>query len=152
MSSVGTGNLSQCTIAGQDVRSLVNMLDYFESIYSPAASCNITLNDASGFHNKAQLKGGTEEVSIAFGGRESGSIRMNFKVGKVGDRMRAKENQDMYIITCVPQEFIENNQKEIVKAYKDKKLSLTSYFLFRSHLYYLRSPRLVHFKDQDLQC
>ena len=37
--------------------------------------------------------------------------------------MRAKENQDMYIITCVPQEFIENNQKEIVKAYKDKKLS-----------------------------
>jgi phosphopantetheinyl transferase (holo-ACP synthase) len=123
MSSIGTGNLSQCTIAGQDVRSLVNMLDYYESIYSPAASCNITLNDASGFHNKAQLKGGTEEVSIAFGGRESGSIRMNFKVGKIGDRMRAKENQDLYIITCVPQEFIENNQKEIVKAYKDKKLS-----------------------------
>jgi phosphopantetheinyl transferase (holo-ACP synthase) len=122
-SSVGTGNLSQCTIAGQDVRSLVSMLDYFESIYSPAASCNITLNDASGFHNKAQLKGGTEEVSITFGGREGNTIRMNFKVGKIGDRMRAKENQDTYIITCVPQEFIENNQKEIVKAYKDKKLS-----------------------------
>jgi len=123
MSSIGGGNLTKCTIAGQDVRALVNMLDYYESIYSPAASCNITLNDASGFHNKAQVKGGKEDIEISFGNREGQSIKMNFKVGKIGDRVRAKENQDMYLITGVPQEFIENNQKEIVEAYKNKKLS-----------------------------
>ena len=123
MSNVGGGNLTQCTIAGQDVRAMVNMLDYYESIYSPAASCNITLVDGSGFHSKAKLKGGAEDINIGFGGREGQSIRMAFKVGKVGDRMRGKENLDMYLVTGVPQEFIENNQKEIVKAYKDKKLS-----------------------------
>jgi hypothetical protein len=120
--NIGGGNLTGCTINGQDVRNLVFMLEYFESIYSSTASCNITLNDAAGFFQKAALKGG-EDVSISFGNREGSTIRMNFKVGKVGDRVRAKENLDMYMITCVPQEFLEQNQKEIVKAYKDKKVS-----------------------------
>ena len=85
---VGGGNLTGCTIAGTDVRNLVFMLEYYESIYSSAATCNITLNDAAGFFQNAQLKGG-EDVSIAFGSRAGESIRMNFKVGKVGDRVRA---------------------------------------------------------------
>ena len=120
--NVGGGNLTNCTIAGQDVRNLVFMLEYYESIYSSAASCNITLNDAAGFFQNTGLKGG-EDVEIRFGSREGESINMKFKVGKVGDRVRAKESQDMYQIVCVPQEFIEQNQKEIVKAYKDKKVS-----------------------------
>jgi hypothetical protein len=121
--SVGAGSLTQCTIAGQDVKNLVTMMDYFESIYSPAASVNITLNDSSGFHNKAKLKGGEEDIEISFGNREGQSIRMKFKVAKSSDRMRVKENQDMYVITGVPQEFMQNNQKSIDKAYKDKKVS-----------------------------
>jgi hypothetical protein len=120
---IGGGNLTQCTIAGQDVRNLVGVLDYYESIYSTAASVNITLNDGSGFHNKANLKGGEEDIEIAFGNREGQSIRMKFKVAKLSDRMRVKENMDMYVVTGVPQEFIANNQKSIDKAYKDKKVS-----------------------------
>jgi hypothetical protein len=97
-------------------------LEYYESIYSSTASANITLNDAAGFYQSAGLKGG-EDVSFSFGARNVDSIKMNFKVGSLGDRTRAKDNQDMYMITCVPQEFIEQNQKEIVKAYKEKKVS-----------------------------
>ena len=121
-SDVGGGVLNGCTIAGTDVRNLVFMLEYFESIYSSTASANITLNDAAGFYQNANLKGG-EEVSFAFGGRNDTSIKMNLQVGMLGDRARAKDNQDMYKITCVPQEFIIQNQKEIVKAYKEKKVS-----------------------------
>lgn len=121
-SDVGGGVLNGCSIAGTDVRNLVFALDFYESIYSSTASANITLNDASGFYQSAGLKGG-EDVSFSFGGRSGSPIRMNFKVGKLGDRARAKDNLDMYMITCVPQEFIEQNQKEIVKAYKEKKVS-----------------------------
>ena len=120
--SVGGGNLTQCTVNGQDIRNLVNMLEYFESIYSPCASCNITVNDSSGFNQKADLKGG-EDVSISFGNREGSSIKMNFIVAMQGNRIRVKENQDMFNINCIPQEFLEQNQKEIAKAYKEKKVS-----------------------------
>jgi hypothetical protein len=121
-SDVGGGSLNGCTIAGTDIRNLVFTLEFYESIYSSTASANITLNDAAGFYQKAGLKGG-EDVSFSFGARSGDSIKMNFKVGKLGDRTRAKDNQDMYMITCVPQEFLEQNQKEIVKAYKEKKVS-----------------------------
>ena len=121
-SDVGGGVLNGCSIAGTDVRNLLFTLEYFESIYASTASANITLNDAGGFYQSAGLKGG-EDVSFSFGGRSGSSIRMNFKVGSLSDRARAKENQDMYRITCVPQEFLEQNQKEIVKAYKEKKVS-----------------------------
>jgi hypothetical protein len=122
MSDVGGGVLNGCSIAGTDVRNLVFTLEYYESIYSSTASANITLNDAAGFYQNANLKGG-EDVSFSFGARSGDSIKMNFKVGSLGDRTRAKDNQDMYMITCVPQEFIEQNQKEIVRAYKEKKVS-----------------------------
>jgi hypothetical protein len=121
-SDVGGGVLNGCSIAGTDVRNLVFTVEFYESIYSSTASANITLNDAAGFYQSAGLKGG-EDVSFSFGGRSGSTIRMNFKVGKLGDRTRAKDNLDMYMITCVPQEFIEQNQKEIVKAYTEKKVS-----------------------------
>jgi hypothetical protein len=116
--SVGAGIISQCSINTIDARSLVNKLDYFESVYETCASANIDVNDASGFHQSARLKGG-EDVELSFGNREGSTIRMKFKTGIISDRMRVKENQDAYQLTCVPQEFIENNQKEIVKAYKE---------------------------------
>lgn len=122
MSDVGGGVLNGCMIAGTDVRNLVFTIEYFESIYSSTASANITLNDAAGFYHNSGLKG-SEEVSFSFGARSGDSIKMNFQVGILGDRTRAKDNQDMYMITCVPKEFINQNQKEIVKAYKEKKVS-----------------------------
>jgi len=121
-SDVGGGKLSGCTVAGQDISNIITVLEYYESIYASTASANITINDAAGFYQNANLKGG-EDVSFTFGGRSGDSIRMNFKVGKVGDRTRAKDNQDMFLLSCVPQEFLEQNQKEIVKAYKEKKVS-----------------------------
>jgi hypothetical protein len=109
-------------VNGGDIRSLVSKLDYFESIYETAASSNITVNDASGFHQSAKLKGG-EDVELSFGNREGSTIRMKFKTGIIGDRTRVKDNQDVYELTCVPQEFLDNNAKEIVKAYEGEKLS-----------------------------
>jgi hypothetical protein len=122
MSNVGGGSLTQVTVNGQEIKSIVTAIDYFESIYSPCASCNITVSDSSGFNQKANLKGG-EDVSISFGNREGGTIRMNFVVAMQGNRTRAKNSQDMFNINCVPQEFLEQNQKEIAKAYKGKKVS-----------------------------
>ena len=119
---VGVGILTNCTIKDIDARDLVNQLDYFESIYSPSVSCSLTINDASGFHQSAALKG-MEDISFAFGKREGETIRMKMKVAKISDRMRVKDNQDMYNMNCVPQEFVENNQKSIVKQYKNMKLS-----------------------------
>jgi hypothetical protein len=120
--SVAAGVVSQCTVNGTDIRALVTKLDYFESVYETAASSNITVNDASGFHQSAKLKGG-EDVELSFGNREGATIRMKFKTGLVGDRTRVKDNQDVYELTCVPQEFLDNNAKEIVKAYAGEKLS-----------------------------
>jgi hypothetical protein len=122
MSDVGGGSLNQVSVNGEEIKQLINMLEYFESIYAPCASCNLTVNDSSGFNQKANLKGG-EDVSIMFAGRNSSSIKMNFVVAMQGNRMRVKNNQDMFNINCVPQEFLEQNQKEIVKAYKGKKVS-----------------------------
>ncbi len=121
-SDVGGGVFNECTVDNQDIKALVTQLDYFESIYSTAASCNITLSDGSGFHEKAKLKGG-EEVSINFAGRSGDSIRMKFKVERVTDRIRAKDNLDMYLIVAVPQEMIENHRKDVAKAYNNKKIS-----------------------------
>jgi len=121
-SDVGGGVFNECTVDNQDIKALVTQLDYFESIYSTAASCNITLSDGSGFHEKAKLKGG-EEVSINFAGRSGDSIRMKFKVERVTDRIRAKDNLDMYLIVGVPQEMIENHRKDVAKAYNNKKIS-----------------------------
>ncbi len=42
-SDVGGGVFNECTVDNQDIKALVTQLDYFESIYSTAASCNITL-------------------------------------------------------------------------------------------------------------
>jgi hypothetical protein len=121
-SNVGGGSLNVCSVNETDIRSIVTQIDYFESIYSSAASCNITVADGSGFHQKANLKGG-EDVQISFAGRSDSAIRMKFKVAKIGDRVRFKENMDGYLMVCVPQEMIDNNKKEIVKAYKGKKIS-----------------------------
>ena len=121
-SNVGGGSLNQVTVNGQEIKQIVTALDYFESVYAPCASCNFTVSDSSGFNQKANLQGG-EDVSISFGDRNNNSIRMNFVVAMQGNRTRAKNNQDMFNINCVPQEFLEQNQKEIVKAYKGKKVS-----------------------------
>jgi hypothetical protein len=117
-----TGDIKGCTVAGQDIKNIVNTLEYFESIYSPCASCNIKVNDAAGFNNGAALKGG-EDVEISFGEAQGSSIQMKFKTISVGDRMRVKENQDLMMMVCVPSEFVDNNKKEVAKAYKDKKIS-----------------------------
>lgn len=121
MSNVGGGSLNQVSVNGEEIKQLINMLEYFESIYAPCASCNLTVNDSSGFNQRANLKGG-EDVSIMFGDRKS-TIKMNFVTAMQGNRMRVKSNQDMFNINCVPQEFLNQNQKEIVKAYKGKKVS-----------------------------
>ena len=120
--TVGTGVVSQCTVNGTDIRALATKIDYFESIYETCASANITVNDASGFHQKAKLNG-NEDVELAFGNREGSTIRMKFKTGIVGDRTRVKDNQDVYELTCVPSEALDNNKKEIAKAYESEKLS-----------------------------
>jgi phosphopantetheinyl transferase (holo-ACP synthase) len=120
--NVATGIVSQCTVNGQDIRALVGKLDYFESIYETATSANISVNDASGFHQKAKLKGG-EDIELSFGSREGSTIRMKYKTGIIGDRTRVKDNQDYYELTCVPQEFLDNNAKEVAKAYTGEKLS-----------------------------
>ena len=111
-----TGSISSCTVAGQDIKNIVNTLEYFESIYSPCISVNIRVNDASGFNNGQALKGG-EDVEISFGIAKGDSIRLKLKTISVGDRMRVKENQDLMIMTCVPSEFVDNNKKEVVKGY-----------------------------------
>lgn len=121
MSNVGGGSLNQVSVNGEEIKQLINMLEYFESIYAPCASCNLTVNDSSGFNQRANLKGG-EDVSIMFGDRKS-TIKMNFVTAMQGNRMRVKSNQDMFNINCVPGEFLNQNQKEIVKAYKGKKVS-----------------------------
>jgi phosphopantetheinyl transferase (holo-ACP synthase) len=120
--SIAAGIISQCTVNGGDIRSLVSKLDYFESIYETATSANISVNDASGFHQSAKLKGG-EDVEVGFGNREGSTIRMKYKTGIIGDRTRVKDNQDYYELTCVPQEFLDNNAKEVAKAYAGEKLS-----------------------------
>ena len=120
--STNGGSLTEVTVNGTDIRELTTVLEYFESIYAPCASCNITVSDSSGFNQKANLKGG-EEVSIAFGNQEGGTIKMNFVTASQGDRQRVKENHDMFRLNCVPKEFMNQNQKEIAKAYKEKKVS-----------------------------
>jgi hypothetical protein len=121
-SDIGGGTFNQCSIDGVDVKYLVTQLDYFESVYSTAASCNITLSDGSGFHEQAKLKGG-EDIAINFGDRNNNTIRMNFKVERVTDRIRAKDNMDMYLVIGVPQEMLDNHRKDISKAYNGKKIS-----------------------------
>jgi len=122
MSDIGGGSFNACTIDNVDVKQIVTQLDYFESIYSTAASCNITLADGSGFHEKAKLKGG-EDISINFGGRSGNQIRMNFKVERVTNKVRSQDNLDTYIVVGVPQEMLDNHRKDIAKAYSNKKIS-----------------------------
>jgi hypothetical protein len=117
-----TGSISACSVAGQDIKNIVNVLEYFESIYSPCISVNIRVNDAAGFNNGQALKGG-EDVEVSFGASEGESIRLKLKTISVGDRLRVKENQDLMIMTCVPSEFVDNNKKEVVKGYSGKKIS-----------------------------
>jgi len=119
MTDTNGGNISKLSLGGKDIRGIFFMLEYFESIYSPTISANITMNDASG----TEFKGG-EDVEIAFGGRADGrGINVKLKTLIVGDRMRAKENLDMFLLTCASSEFMDNNKKAIVKAYKGKKIS-----------------------------
>ena len=119
---ISAGKISKCIVNGTDITRLVTALEYFESIYSPTASCNITISDASGFHQKANLKG-NEDVEIDFGNRNGSNIKMKFKTWKVTERTRVKENQDMYVLVCCSQEFITQNEKAIEKAYKNQKVS-----------------------------
>jgi len=119
---VGGGSLSQCSIAGTDIRNLVVMMDYYESIYSPTVSVAFKISDAAGFYQGLQ-KGGGEDVELTFGNRSGQTIRVKLKTAKIGDRTRSKESQDFYVINCVSDEFIKNNNKEIVKPYKNKKVS-----------------------------
>jgi hypothetical protein len=119
---VGGGNFTQCSIGGTDIRNLVVMLEYFENIFSPTASLSLSVSDAAGFYENLKKDGG-EDVEFSFGGRAGQAIRMKMKTAKISDRTRSKENQDLYKINCVPSEFLENNKKEIVKAYKEKKVS-----------------------------
>ena len=117
-----TGKIAKCIIAEQDINNLVNTLEYFESIYAPCASVNIIVNDAAGFNNTTGLKG-NEDVEIAFGAADGETINMKFKTIIVGDRTRVKDGQDLMMLTAVPQEFTDNNSKEVVKTYSGKKVS-----------------------------
>jgi hypothetical protein len=117
-----TGKIAKCIVAEQDINNLVNTLEYFESIYAPCASVNIIVNDAAGFNNSAGLKG-NEDVEIAFGAADGDTINMKFKTITVGDRTRVKDGQDLMRMTAVPQEFTDNNSKEVVKTYSGKKVS-----------------------------
>jgi hypothetical protein len=92
--------LVDVTVAGMTITQIVHTLDYFESIYSPCASCNIAVNDAAGFVHDKGLKGG-EDVEIEFGSSAGGeNIKMKFKTIIIGDRMRVKENQDLMNLTA----------------------------------------------------
>ena len=120
--TVSAGKIATCTVNGSDISAIVTVLEYFESIYSPTASCNLTLADASGFNQSANLKG-NEDVEIAFGNRDGDSIRMKFKTCKITERMRVKDNMDMYVIVACADEFLNQNKKSINKAYTNKKIS-----------------------------
>jgi hypothetical protein len=122
--STGAGAITICSIKGTDVRAIVNQIDFFESIYMTSTSCNLTMNDASGFSQKSALKGGTgEDVEISIGGRGGESIRMKFETAIAGDRVRTGQNQDMYLLTCASPEFIDDNKKSVDEALKDMKVS-----------------------------
>jgi len=105
-----------------DITQISYEFSYYESIFSPAVSLEILINDGVGLINDFPLVG-DEHIILSFktkGADDSNSIDLNMRSYKVGNRVRSGERAMMYPIYAMNERAVTNPKTEVVSAFGGK--------------------------------
>jgi hypothetical protein len=112
-----------------DVTDMFEELNIFDSIYNPAMTGTILINDAFGLSNKLSFDG--SEILIIDMGKTSDAaqIKKSFRIYKQSSRKSLNLNSEGYLLHFVSDEFILSQQIKISQAFKDTYANITKKIL-----------------------
>lgn len=112
-------------LAGQDITEAVNTIHIFQDLLSPCWSVEIEIIDTVNIISRNAIKGG-ETISIALATNQKfdtdGSYNFDVVVSEISDRFQISQSVTGYIIKCVAEPIVKNQEIKIKKAYKNKKI------------------------------
>ena len=112
-----------------DVTDMFEELNIFDSIFNPAMTGTILINDAFGLSNKLSFDG--SEILIIDMGKTSDAaqIKKSFRIYKQSSRKSLNLNSEGYLLHFVSDEFILSQQIKISQAFKDTYANITKKIL-----------------------
>jgi hypothetical protein len=112
-----------------DVTDMFEELNIFDSIFNPAMTGTILINDAFGLSNKLSFDG--SEILLIDMGKTSDAaqIKKSFRIYKQSSRKSLNLNSEGYLLHFVSDEFILSQQIKISQAFKDTYANITKKIL-----------------------
>ena len=112
-----------------DITDMFEELNIFDSIFNPAMTGTILINDAFGLSNRLSFDG--SEILLIDMGKTSDAARINksFRIYKQSSRKSLNLNSEAYILHFVSDEFILSQQIRISQAFKDTYANITKKIL-----------------------
>jgi hypothetical protein len=112
-----------------DVTDMFEELNIFDSIFNPAMTGTILINDAIGLSNKLSFDG--SEILFLDMGKTSDTARIkkSFRIYKQSSRKSLNLNSEAYVLHFVSDEFILSQQIKISQAFKDTYANITKKIL-----------------------
>lgn len=105
-----------------DITQISYEFSYYESIFSPASSLEILINDGVGMINDFPLVG-DEHILLSFktkGADDSNVIDLDMRSYKIGNRVRSGERAMLYPIYAMNERAVTNPKSEVVSAFDGK--------------------------------
>jgi hypothetical protein len=108
-----------------NITDMFEELNIFDSIFNPAMTGTILINDAFGLSNKLSFDG--SEILLVDMGKTSDAARISksFRIYKQSSRKSLNLNSEAYILHFVSDEFILSQQIRISQAFKDTYTNIT---------------------------
>jgi hypothetical protein len=112
-----------------DITDMFEELNIFDSIFNPAMTGTILINDAFGLSNKLSFDG-SEILSVDMGKTsDAARIKKSFRIYKQSSRKSLNLNSEAYLLHFVSDEFILSQQIRISQAFKDTYTNITKKIL-----------------------
>jgi hypothetical protein len=112
-----------------DITDMFEELNIFDSIFNPAMTGTILINDSFGLSGKLSFDG--SEILLVDMGKTSDAARIkkSFRIYKQSSRKSLNLNSEAYILHFVSDEFILSQQIRISQAFKDTYANITKNIL-----------------------
>ena len=112
--------IKNMTVEGQDIKGLLVSLDYYENIYIPANGGSVTIMDSAtaGFIEENDIEF-IEEFEFSFSNADGETLEFKGVLNGLRNE-QVMQQLKMYVIDFTSKPVRKNEQKRVVKRFKDK--------------------------------
>jgi hypothetical protein len=100
-----------------DLTGLFQVINIYDSIFSPCMTGNILINDAVGLHKELHFDG-SEALVVDIEKKDcSSAIKKTFRIYKQTNRIQNTDNSELYVLHFVSPELITSKEKKVYGCY-----------------------------------